>query len=285
MSIDARRAETLRALESTARKMGSDVHVSYLNELAGALRAQEGDVVVDALRLLAAMKGSGYAPRRNQLAAINDVGAWCEARVLREPAIAADQLAFEVGWLKRLAKYYRESGEVAPMRPSGQAAEVRFGARVDEIEQARRRANDSASRRPTRKADRTSRGEMRLSSGEPRPRSEPSGVPEPPRPALTELPAEFLARFDKFSEARDAWKHHKDRRKRNRPLNDRALPIHPVDERLAHLAKGFVVSTIRTEGVDEYFERVAANAGSELLFRVSHVEQTLVRRILPGAAV
>lgn len=103
LTVEAKR-EAHAQLAITAETMGKP-HRSFLSEVLCVLGRHRGaaDAGRRALRLLEKMWGTHYANRNNVKVALNDVGIWLEKRLASIPPPTAEQLEYEVAWLRRLA--------------------------------------------------------------------------------------------------------------------------------------------------------------------------------------
>lgn len=248
------RREQLARLERDASSMGTANHGRYVQEAMLAMRDpafagradDEQQAPVRALRLLEAMWGGAFAQRPDQKAALNDVGVWLETRLAREPGIGMEQLATELGWLRRLAKHHQgmreeASGGRAGYGPPGRGDQRNFGRRVDEIERRREAALAAAAR---------------VEEGRPAAAHGKAVKPKAAEP----LPEALAVEFEDFNKARDARQTAAERAKKRKE---------PKEALLALVGKGgvaagvrLVCSTTRTEGMAEVMERVRNTAGA-----------------------
>lgn len=239
-------------------------HVRFLSEAIQALR-DTGDPI-DALELLAALRGSGYAERRKEEEALNDVGGALARLIRRAPSADASRLLCELGWLKRLATCNPERHGAASHTRSTQDqwASPKFR---DELRRLREPAP-----RPNGPRDAGAPGEN-------------SGTK---RDTPTVLPDEFEAEFADVVAAREVRKARADRARKGKPAKEASVALRPVDRALSELARGLRCSTTRTNGVDEVFEalRVANTDTVRFTVRVVRRDGGLFAeelRIVPAA--
>lgn len=235
-------AREFRELERQARLMARHNPTVYLAEAMEALR--HTDDPVDVLVLLVAMWN---AARDKQRGGLNAVGCWLEQRLLRVPSPPMAQLVLELGWLRRMVRQApaadageRTASTSACYRPRRQRPD--FGSHLDSV-----------------------RTRWQQTANETRPGAR---VDSPATVAPRELPPVFAAQLVDLPAARKAWKKQRERARKGRPAKDRSLAIAPVDGQLAALASDIECSLLRTEGMSELFERMAASGGKQLAFLV-----------------
>lgn len=252
--------EQLARLERDASSMGTANHGRYVSDAILAMRdpAFAGDVAADApeaplraLRLLDAMWGSAHASRHEQRAALSDVGVWLERRLAADPQVEVEVLLAEMGWLKRLARYYEAEQEEAERPQTGRdgagrarvaAVQKRFGQRLDSIERRRREVFAAA----------------RLATPPP---TAVQVVPEVPLVrADAPLPEVLMVEFKDFNRAREVRKVAAERVKKKREPKEALLSL--VGSAPAAAGVQLVCSTTRTEGIAEVMEKVRQTAGA-----------------------
>ncbi|MGK4007823.1 hypothetical protein WMF31_34725 [Sorangium sp. So ce1036] len=236
----------LATLQAQAAGFSTSNHVRYLSEALEATRAT-GDPV-EGLALLRALPEAGYAGRRGgeqkEIDALNDVGAWLEQRLLRDPRVLTERVVLELAWIRRhagIAEAEAKAGRVGPRpaqqtRPGGPGMQprhhpsahkaLRFGDRIDRIRQRRE------------EAERSARAAVAVVRAPPSAAAAPAREPLPDR-----LPDVIEVEFVSFAEARKARQDARKREKREKLPKERFLPIQPVDPRLRPLATGLVCST------------------------------------------
>src|SRR5690349_13641708 len=98
--------KALALLQSKAAGFRTPNHHRFLSEALQCTRTT--DDPVDALALLAALHGAGYAGRpsggQQELLALNEIGLWLEDRLYREPGASAGRIALELAWLRRICR-------------------------------------------------------------------------------------------------------------------------------------------------------------------------------------
>lgn len=191
--------ETHRELERLAVRFGTRAHIAWLAEALTAARAAPDDALA-ALELLAALQGTPYARRSGPRAALSDVGGWLEKHLTAHPALTAERLTVELGWLRRLAVAEEKrtgGGHPAPaVRP--------FGRSLPTL-RARRPAADA--KPPNRPGD---------TIAEP-----PSPEPRPPEPPPTHY---AVGALDVLA-AREVWKVARKRLKTGKAPKDKRIPL------------------------------------------------------------
>jgi hypothetical protein len=249
--------ERMVRLERDATAMGTPNHGRFLSEAMQALRdpAGAGDVEVDeieaplrALRLLDVLWDSSYANRPEPKAALNDVGAWLERRLLHAPGMKAEELLVELGWLKRLARHHealrREAVGFGGRGPAVKPTTKVFGKRIAELER-RRRAELSVKMAPVRgvEAERERReADAKVAA------------------APVVLPEEVAVTFTDFGKARDARVAAAARVKKKREPKEALLDLMAVGGALP--GTRLICSTTQTSGMGEVFERVRMTPGA-----------------------
>jgi hypothetical protein len=247
--------ERMVRLERDAVSMGTLNHGRFLSEAMQALRdpATAGDVEADevdaplrALRLLDALWGSSYADRPEPKAALNEVGAWFERRLLHAPGVKTEELLVELGWLKRLARHHeavrREAVGFGGRGPAAKVTTKVFGKRIAELER-RRRAELSGAKVPAR--------------GEQARREVAAKVPAGP----VALPEEVAVTFADFGKARGARGAAAARTKKGKEPKEAVLELTAAGGALA--GTQLVCSTTRTAGMVEVFERIRTTPGAQ----------------------
>lgn len=248
MGLDRRAFGRLR---DAASGFTTKNHAGYLAEALQCVR--ETCDPIAALKLLAAMWGSSYAGRDDQMHALNDVGRWLEARLYRDPHVSAEAVALDLGWLRRLARIATAACGSAERARQGHSARLvrTFGdrERVRRLEERRHEVRPAL---------------------HPRRAPQSAAPPDPPRP--DRLPAMFEAEFVDFPAARDARRTARERAKRGKPAKDRLLAVRPTDARLHPLAVGLVCSVLHTEGIEAVFEASQRKGGAACTFFVIAME-------------
>lgn len=250
----------IRELQVAAGQFGSRNHVRYLSEALQAVRrprrAADGVDMrpVEALELLAAMQGTAYASRRDEKPALADVGHWLEQRLARDPAIEADDLALELGWLKRLATFEDslKKGTGSTGNPSG-AAVRRFGQQAARLRLARAQQLAPREAEPTAPTA---------------PEPETPAV-EPPKPATgpAEIRPPVRVQFANFRDANQAWRKAKERMAKGKAPKDRPQPLLVLDGDRVPPGTALALSYAHTEGLAEVFDFMYARGGASLPFR------------------
>lgn len=265
-----------RRLDSDARRLNLAGGKAYMSEALKCVR-RTGDPV-DALELLSALRGSSHAERPAQRKAIDGVGRWLEQRLRREPGVAAERVALELGWLRRMAvilEHERKQGRAAPgsaprdprrgPRPE-RSREPGFGRELERLRQARQRA-------------------LRLgSSGNQRSTPAQADSPPSPPPQQQPLPAVLEVEFadvQQLRETRKLLRRKKPGKKPGKPPKERWLGLRPADPALQDRMAGLCCSTTRTEGIDAVFAATDANGGVPPRFhvRTADVEDQGERRV------
>lgn len=234
-----------------AKSFGSRSHVQYLKEAMTAVRRGEAEGVadpgVDALSLLAAMWRSGYVDRPAPKRAMNDVGRWLERRLQQG---ASETLAEELGWMKRVATEASRGARDARDPHDREDVKRAFG---DDLERLRAQRATTAA-----KAEVAAKKQAEAAAARPK-----------------ALPEVFAATFaDTFNTVRTLAKSQRDRLKKKKEPKEKLLPLAVSDPDLAPFAKGLHLSTTRTEGFLDYFDRVTAAGGGAIPFVVSSIEHT-----------
>lgn len=235
-------------LRAAAACCGTKNHGQYLAEALQCLRAT-GDPV-EVLALLRAMWGSSHAARTEQKIALNDVGKWLESELRGAPGQTADDLALQLGWLRRLAIVADAERRSTESRESpGQARRP--------MRDLKREFGDSLERLRSRRREAAS-----------------AAVPNVARPAApppTELPSSFAVRFLDFMATREQRKSAKDRAKRGKPPKDTFLGLVPTDETLVPISANLCCSILQTTGIEELFLVIEQNNNAPIPFFVAGV--------------
>lgn len=133
----------MAALARAATEMRTDNHGRYLAELMRWYRhaSLSGEVdPVASLDFLVALWKTPFAGRPDELLALNDVGRWLEGRLSEEPGMSAERLAWQVGWLRRIANVDEDLRRASPRDgPRARPPEPSrgFGSRVADIRKKR----------------------------------------------------------------------------------------------------------------------------------------------------
>jgi len=251
-------SQRLEALFSEARQLTTSNHGRFLAELLETLTRSRDPI--DALKLLRALWGSGFASREDERTALNAVGSWLELRLNREPGIDAAELAAEVGWLRRLSRFHARDQPGRQDRAAGGPGQrpVRrtptndgptFARDVDAL--LRRRTQQLAARV----------GPLREST----PVSGQSDVTKPSSKTTSvqplTLPAVLEVNFADVKAAREARKARRDREKAGKAPKESFVQLRPVDSRLMALAQGLCCS-IQSEGLEQVFQAMDRAGGA-----------------------
>ncbi len=225
-------------------------HKRYLAEALQYLRGV--DDPLDVLRFLDKLLVSPFAKRAQQKQALSDVGEWLGARLLREPRVAHDDLAYELGWMQRLVMIRtaqtrddRAPGATRHGAAPNASSPTGFRSKIEAVE--KRRAAEAASVAVRAKVE---------------------APKEPVRVAPERLPDVFEAEFADLTAARDARKKAREREKAGKAKKVTWLALRPVDGLLAELAKG-LACTLDTSGCDAVFDDIAKRDGRPRTFWVS----------------
>lgn len=273
----------LAILQAQSAGFSTSNHVRYLSDALEATRVT-GDPI-EGLALLRALPDAGYAGRKGgeqrELDALNDVGAWLEQRLYREPRVPAERVVLELAWMRRSARIAEAEARADRKRggrpkeqgrPSGPGRHpvnqpsarqaLRFGERLDRIRQ-RRDEMDRAAQAAVA-AVRTSPGVTAASA--------PAALPE-------RLPDVVEVEFVNFAEARKARQDARKREKRDKPPKERLLPIQPVNPLLRPLAGGLVCSTW-LKGFWDVIDAISATDGAPRPFFVKGIEEREGKRVV-----
>jgi hypothetical protein len=231
-------------------------HEHYLAEASQFLRGVTDPL--DVLRFLDKLWESRFAKRDAQKRAVDDVGKWLGARLLGQPDLSCEDLAFELGWLRRLvvirarASQRDERVSVASSRSHGPpvrasnapAPQSSFRSFIRRIEQKREASHVSA---PARSAT----------------------APEAPRRVAPDrLPDVVEATFTDIASVRDARKVAREREKKGKAAKVAWLSLTPVDSLLIGLAKG-LSCTLTTPGFDALYSDLTRQDGKLRSFFVT----------------
>lgn len=241
-------------LRSTAATLCTKNHTKYLAEALQCTIAT-GDPV-QALKLLHAMWSSPYATRTDQKSALNDVGKWLEQLLGRDPKASVEQVSTQIGWLRRLARYYEKEKATSSQDREGRTESNRgkavanrpkleFGERIDGIQ--KRRTDTQVETLPKFRKPAT-----------------------PVQPLC--LPATFASAFLDFKKAREIRKLARARLKSGKPPKEAFLELVPVLAELKPLAKGLRCSTFQTEGLDTLFAEIEKRNNDIVPFYVVSVK-------------
>lgn len=226
-------AKSFHTVGRTGKPAGS--HVSFLAEAAGACRAAMAagheDPPLEALKLLAGLKHSGFASRPNEKVSLNDVGGWLQRRVGSSDVTGAE-LLLELGWLKRLVKF--TPGLPLPGRGS---QPVEFGTPSD----LQRVENERIRRR--KRAERELRAEEEAQAQ----------VERPPLPDAFE--ACFAEPLTVGAQRKLISRDRKKAEKKKAEPKERLLKVASVAGDHELPASGLVASSTRTEGLDAVLSR------------------------------
>lgn len=246
------RGDRLRQMEREIAKFHAPTdardsnHKHYLAELAQYLRTVQDPL--DVLRFVERLLASPYARRPQQKQALVDVGEWLFTRLLFEPRIERDVLAYELGWMQRLVliRAASQGATQAPAQTYGRAPQVTvpdFRAKIASIESKRAAPVIVKKYEP------------------PKP---------PPRVAPTQLPDVLEADFVDITAMREARKKARERQKAGRDVKTTWIALKPTDVLLVPLAKG-LACTFETQGFDALFEDLTKRAGVPRAFWVSEI--------------
>ncbi|HEX7843724.1 MAG TPA: hypothetical protein VF469_39895 [Kofleriaceae bacterium] len=247
-------AVEMRRLEEDARAIATSSCRGYLSDALQCLR-ETGDPIAP-LALLRALWSAGHAKRDHQKLALDDAGQWLEKRLAREPGVASERLALELGWLHRLVTIQSETDSdfagagrvdrLSSRRAGGHGRgrdEPGFGAHITQLQERRARARARVST------------EVRMD------RREAGVTAEPSSPRPERLPDSFEVRFTSWQETLDVFRTARKRRKERKAVRDRLLLVQPVLVELQHLAADLACSLLETEGMDELQARTVEGAG------------------------
>ncbi len=200
--------ESHRALAELAAGFATRSHIAFITEALVAARSAPDDPLAG-LALLVSMQGTTYARRKDQSAALADVGRWLEQHLavhLDRAATGAgsdrlgEVVTTELGWLRRLAMA-REAAERGARRGRRVVGSARpFGRSLGGL-RARWERMETEPPGPE-----TSNG--------------PSGPPPPP-PEVEAWGAGFLD----FLAARKVWQAARKRLDKGKPLKDKRVPL------------------------------------------------------------
>ncbi|WP_437635836.1 hypothetical protein [Sorangium sp. So ce854] len=275
-------SKELATLQAQAAGFSTSNHVRYLSEALEATKAT-GDPV-EGLALLRALPEAGYAGRRGgeqkEVDALNDVGAWIEQRLLRDPRVLAERVVLELAWIRRHARIAAaevragragerpvqqtrpNSPSKHPMHHSSGRPTLRFGDRLDRVRQRRE------------EAERAARAAVAAVRAPPSVAAAPAQEPLPDR-----LPDVIEVEFVSFAEARKARQDARKREKLDKLPKERLLPIQPVDPRLRPLAAGLVCSTWLA-GFWDVVDSIATAGGVSRPFFVRGIEVRDGKRVV-----
>ena len=238
-------------LADDARAMAQGQCRGYVKDALQCLR-ETGDPLA-ALELLRALWGTSHARRPDQKDALDDAGRWLEQRLVRDPGLAPGRLALELGWLYRLVAVHA-SGDASEPGDDRRGPPVRrrdphprsrdepsFGAHLDQLRRKRTLALRTASTPAPRRSA-----------------PHPAGAASAPP---TRLPDSFEASFADERDALEAFRTARKRRKDQKPVKDRPLPVRPVATELVPLTTDLACALLGTEGMDELEARAMADAG------------------------
>jgi hypothetical protein len=117
-------------------------HQHYFAEASQFLRTAREPL--DLLRFVDRLLRSPFASRPQQRQALVDVGEWIFARLLREPSLDRDTLAWELGWMRRLVTIRNAEGaaraSTAPHASRGRAPKTEvpdFQRKIEAVERRR----------------------------------------------------------------------------------------------------------------------------------------------------
>lgn len=235
----------MKRLEDDARAMAANHSRGYLSDALQCLRETSDPIA--SLELLRAMWGASQAKRPDQKAALNEAGQWLEKRLDRDPGISPDRLALELGWLRRLVTVHGgtdDDDEARDDRRNRGRDEPTFGAHIDRLRQLRqKRARLEEDSRTVSRADASRR------------------IDSPASDRPIRLPDSFEARFTLEPDVLDAFRAARKRRKEQKPVKDRLLPVRPAAAELQALASDLACSLLETKGMDELEARTMNDAG------------------------
>lgn len=239
-------------------KSGDQNHRHYLNEASQFLR--HVDDPLDVLRFLDKLIASPFAKRAEQKLALTDVCRWLASRLIREPEVDKESLAYELAWLQRLAVIRSAKAVGQPTKTtSARSSKDRLTGFRGDIEAVEKR-----------------RGNL-LAKAEQKRKIQP---PLPaPRIAPKSLPAEFEVVFADIEAARSARKNAITREKKGKTKKVSWLALKPVDNLLNELARG-LSCTLDTQGCDAVFADMAERAGRPLSFWVAEIRKEENRQIV-----
>lgn len=223
-------------------------HKQYFSEALQYLRSASDTLEV--LRFLDSLMSSPFARRPQQKQALGDVGDWLGGRMLREPNLDRDTLAYELGWMQRLVviRQAQVRGKQAhsAYRQAPQGQQAGFRAKLEAIEK-RRSAEVMA-----------------------RVRAKVEPPKAPPRIAPERLPEVFEAEFVNLDAARKARRKARERETAGKPKKTVWIALKPVDGLLAELAKD-LGCTLDTTGYEAVLDDIAKHAGTPRAFWVAEV--------------
>lgn len=258
--------ERLRQMELEVRKFHARSddrdhnHRHYLAEVAQFLRTVQDPL--DVLRFVERLIVSPFAKRPQQKQALSDVGEWLFARLLRDPRLERDALAWELGWMQRLVAIRDTTS--SPQAPAtsyagggrGRGPEVQvpdFRKKIEAIE--RRRAEASTVSRA------------------------PKVVAPVVRVAPERLPETFDVEFADLNAARAARKNAQDRKRAGKAPKPVWIALAPVDKILVVLA-GNLGCSLDTEGLEAVFDDFAKRAGMPRPFSASDLRREGDRHVV-----
>lgn len=233
-------------------------HKQYLSEALQYLRSASDSLAV--LRFLDSLMSSPFARRPQQKQALGDVGEWLGGRMLREPNLDRDTLAYELGWMQRLVviRQAQVPGNQAHSAhtPAPQGQQAGFRSKIEAIE--KRRSAD-------------------VVMAQVRAKREPPKAP--PRIAPERLPEVFEAEFVNLDAARDARRKAREREKARKPKKPVWIALKPVDGLLAVLAKD-LGCMLDTTGYEAVLDDIAKHAGTPRAFWVADVHDEAGRLVV-----
>lgn len=251
MSLSPR---TLQELEAAAGEIAARNGGTYAAEAVRCLLDTRDPIA--ALDLLAGLWGSSHAKRANQRAGLEKSAEWLEKRIQREHDISVEQLALELGWVRRFITIRggpdRDGGDLDdPRERRDRPARAPFAVHLDQL-----RVRRNAALAQNAAAASAAAGPSNSSA---------APTARPTAPVIDRLPDSFDARFTSWPDAIDALRRARDRRKQGKPPKERLLDILPIATELHPLAADLACSMLATDGMQQLID----HAGDLPTFRVS----------------
>jgi len=111
------RQQLLETLEKDAEGLKTANHERFMQDAAECMK--RGGSPQDAMTLLESMENTPFASRKDTRDALVRVMEWLRPRVLQKEPPSAQELIWQLGWLRRMARASREIGRIRQKEERG----------------------------------------------------------------------------------------------------------------------------------------------------------------------